>query len=138
MREIKFRGMDINGDWHYGLVGYKSTTLLPGGKTGWFISDIDGSPWAYQVRPETIGQCTGLKDKNSRLIYEGDIVELTDGCSFEKPIKTKVRWVEEDTCFALLGSNNLYYKFWYFDSDSLEVIGDIHKNPELLEDNNVH
>lgn len=78
-----------------------------------------------------IEQCTGLKDKNGNLIYEGDIVELTDDDSFEKPIKTIVRWAEENACFGLFGSHNLYSSY---DSDNFEVIGNIHENPELLED----
>lgn len=82
----------------------------------------------------TVEQCTGLKDKNGRLIYEGDIVELTDDDSFEKPIKTIVRWAEENACFGLFGSHNLYYGFSSYDSDNFEVIGNIHENPELLED----
>ena len=132
MREIKFRGMDINGDWHYGLLGYKSTTLLPGGKTGWFISSKDGSPWAYQVRPETIGQCTDLKDKNGRLIYEGDIVKRHSKYSEEeKDLILQVEWDCEDGRYI---TTDKKHDSWFFSvvGYEYEVIGDIHKNPELL------
>lgn len=88
---------------------------------------VDGAGWIVE-------QCTGLKDKNGNLIYEGDIVELTDDDSFEKPIKTIVRWAEENACFGLFGSHNLYYGFSSYESDNFEVIGNIHENPELLED----
>lgn len=79
-------------------------------------------------------QCTGLKDKNGRLIYEGDIVLLDDTDSFENPIKTVVRWAEENASFGLFRSHNLYYGFYSYESENFEVIGNIHENPELLEE----
>lgn len=136
MRKIKFRGMDINGNWHYGLLAYtESTTLLPGGKTGWFISNKVGSPWAYQVRPETIGQYTGLKDSVGKEIYEGDIVDLLT----EIDETAVIEWDEITACFnILLKSGGFSATFDNYCGDELEVIGDIHKNPELWENNCVH
>lgn len=81
-----------------------------------------------------VEQCTGLKDKNGRLIYEGDIVMLDDTDIFENPIKTIVRWAEENACFGLFSSHNLYYGFSSYERGNFEVIGNIHENPELLED----
>lgn len=131
MRKIKFRGMDINGNWYYGLLAYtESTALLPGGKTGWFISNKSGSPWTYQVRPETIGQCTGLKDTSGRLIYEGDLLLLDPD---DPP--ALVVW-DKDVAMFCLEQEDVCYTFdnCGYSSQEMEVVGNIHENLELLED----
>lgn len=80
-----------------------------------------------------VEQCTGIKDKNGRLIYEGDIVMLDDTDSFENPIKTIVRWSQEDARFGLFFSHKLYYGLDSFECGNLEVISNIHENTELPE-----
>lgn len=82
-----------------------------------------------------VEQCTGLKDKNGKLIYEGDIVVLDDTDSFENPIKTVVRWAEENASFGLFCSHNLYYGFYSYESENFEVIGNIHEHGGLLNEN---
>ena len=81
-----------------------------------FVNDIDNS---YQVE-----QCTGLKDKNGKLIYEGDIVD--DGEQYTKIIFDK-------SCFCYDDGSGFYddLDFYY---THCKVIGNIHENPELLEE----
>ena len=73
MREILFRGKTINGDWVYGLLAEsKGLHLQP--EKGFYISNGSGMPRAYQVQPSTIGQFTGLTDKNGKKIFEGQFL----------------------------------------------------------------
>lgn len=60
----------FNDTWHIGLLATRE------GK--WYISNKAGSPFAYEIDEETICQCIGLKDKNGTLIWENDIVFLSD------------------------------------------------------------
>jgi len=74
LREIKFRGKCINGEWVAGLLSISQGTLTQPEK-GYYISNSVGMPWAYQVRPESVGQFTGKRDRNShKEIYEGQKV----------------------------------------------------------------
>jgi hypothetical protein len=75
MREIKFRGMDLQGRWFYGLPTHIQTDKAGAYKRGWYISNSVGMPCAYPVRPETITQYSGITSKNGHQLYEGDIIE---------------------------------------------------------------
>ena len=86
-----------------------------------------------EVIPETVGQCTGLKDKNGKLIFKGDIVSDKESGLFGKVISATTEngfdgmagFMVDDVDDGLQNYNG----FWYL----VEVIGNIHDNPELLE-----
>ena len=129
MREILFRGKrTLNGDWIEGLLWKKKYN-----DNRIFISyfpDQDDYEEAYSVCPETIGQYTGLTDKNGKNIFEGDIVTQPvretrkhSPCIVEfKDGKFQAHYISEKRFFDRYYDLNSYTK----------VIGNIHDNPELL------
>ena len=126
-RQIKFRGQrQSDNKWIYGDL-LQPTEIYD----GYEISDcesIDGA--RVDVIEDTIGQYTGLHDKNGKEIYEGDIISN----GYEKCI---VVWVKEYAGFMLKLINKEYEnKEWTNPMIDLgkedEVIGNIYENPELL------
>ena len=128
MREILFRGKDIKGNWYEGLLAHNIS------KDEWYISNKAGISTAYQVRPETIGQFTGLTDKNGTRIFEGDIVRHY--CKLPVPggeigtDRGTIKWDSEESFFfrtSLDGKDKtISAKCEY------EIIGNIYDNPELI------
>ena len=125
-REILFRGKRTdNGEW----------------VKGWLIKDeygiciasddalyhVDGNEWNFEdveVNPETVGQYTGLTDKNGVKIFEGDILKWDEkewGCPFFETVTWNYELFE------------IRQREW---KSFCEVVGNIFDNPELLEENN--
>ncbi len=126
MREYLFRGkMIANGKWSEGnlLVTKQGCCITPD-------ATVLGSYGA--VDPETVGQYTGLTDKNGTKIFEGDIVKYGDtvhNVVFEQRNGTAY--------FGLVYSTLETLSFGYYqDLKQIEVIGNIYDNPELLGDEN--
>lgn len=134
-REILFRGKRIdNGEWVYGdliRINKDKTTIIP------FIMDFGSSCDDYKVLLDTIGQYTGLKDKNGRKIFEGDILEYIGKRedNMNKVYRRKV--VFHEGMFALLSKELQAYSALNYHGMkdgrfAWRVIGNIHDNPELI------
>ena len=134
MRDILFRGKRTdNGEWVYGL-------LCRVGDTYANIRRMDTAV-LYSVLTNTIGQFTGLTDKNGRKIFEGDILQ---GFWYCEGVRAKVVWIDDAATFGILYSfrksgektawlNSSWYKFTSESPCFPEIIGNIYDNPELLE-----
>ncbi|EMZ9187634.1 hypothetical protein ABFE68_001024 [Listeria monocytogenes] len=130
MREIEFRGKRIdNGEWVYGnLMQFEdSATFIfaderKGASTLTYAHFIINN--MHAIDEKTLGQYTGLKDKNGKKIFEGD-----------------VGWDEHNECYGVVKFEegkflyvweNIAEDLWEV-ADDIEICGNIHENPELLE-----
>ena len=129
MRGILFRGKRVdNGKWVYGDLAHfpDKTNIDP---------HEHGQPWrGYAVDPETVGQFTGLTDKNGKRIFEGDIVKHYNNSDDGFDIGA-LYWDETFSQWKRTSIGNFHSRdFTYRVSRSCEyeVIGNIHDNPELM------
>lgn len=142
MRPIKFRGKRVdNSEW---VTGYYIRNEHMG-----IIKHIIVTDWAqvyansYKVRPETVGQFTGLHDRNGKEIYEGDVLQGTvekqsmpgDNILMSEEIKVRcrARWSRYEAmfyfyCRQLNRAISVIDEFF-----DLEVIGNIYDNPDLTQ-----
>ena len=136
MREILFRGKkESDNEWIDGY--YVQTNDYLDEKKHNLIFEVNSVNYprceiagVHEVDPETVGQFTGLTDKNGAKIFEGDIIQTDD--TDEEP--AKVFYDEEETEFAVIIDNCYYGLGSNFNETDLTVIGNIHDNPELLWD----
>lgn len=126
MREILFKAKTISGNWVNGLLANKDDK--------WYISNKAGSPFAYEVRPETLCQFTGLCDKNGKRIWENDILmaHLDDSYPEDVTYKT-VEWGVAGWVAHEVNSVDREY-LDKFDTEHFEVVGNIFDNKELLQE----
>lgn len=129
MREIKFRGKTKEGEWVYGDL---ETRRLDG---RCFIHTYTEDRLYYtqfEILPDTIGQYTGLMDANGKEIYEGDIVRyrLTDERYKKNPRYSNLP-IHYDESQARFEAGNIYWDT--LRSNKVEVIGNVHDDPELIE-----
>lgn len=144
MRDILFRGKRRdNGKWHYGSYlflkdapSYDWTgTEVGARKDVHYI--IDDKDMNLAVNQETICQYTGLKDKNGKKIFEGDICK--DGDNIVRILwNDKHQWGVEISKTGNVLSKGLFFPLWQYDNceenenRQLEVVGNIFDNPELI------
>lgn len=129
-REILFRGKrTFCNEWVYGDLGhFPDRTKID--------THENGQPWrGYDVFPETVGQFTGMIDKNGKKIFEGDIVRSYDPDYPESQMDCGVGQVEFYAGLWYVSGevHNSLYDLSTISCKELEVIGNIHDNPELLE-----
>ena len=121
MREILFRGKRVdNGEWVQGDLYHRNEEVL--------INNFHEG-FNLAIIPETIGQYTGLTDKNGTKIFEGDILKFTHNKEDENPVIYSIEWKNDRGCY---GYAETEYKLIEIDVLHCEVIGNIHDNPELL------
>lgn len=127
-REILFRGKRKNGQWVYGSL-VESENISPAiyYEVGKGLAKL--LDWCY-VKPDTIGQYTGLKDKNGSKIFEGDIL-TGQNCRFV------VKYNEQQAEFVAVNSTlpkgfGLPMSQTWIDETNKVICGNIHNNPELI------
>lgn len=127
-----FRAKRIDsGEWVEGYYTYYPNGLYAEGIIVHVIRDTSAYPGKlelYSVDPSTICKCTGLKDKNGKLIWENDIIKCGE-------YTTRVSWNKKYASWVLSRSGWLYHHFFgeSQNPEDCEVVGNIFDNPELLE-----
>lgn len=138
MREILFRGKRTdNGEWIYGdLRQDKDLETAYIGGWDYYTADyaIQREPFEYPVYPETVGQYTGLTDKNGTRIFEGDVMEFT---AYGEHYKGVV-YIYKGNFGIFCKPPSAHCEASPFLDDAIEkhnavVIGNVHDNPDLLE-----
>ena len=136
MREILFRGKRLdNGDWVYGYYVHIGPVSC---QRAYIIPEYASSLYVNEVDPSTVGQYTGLKDKNGKRIWEGDIIDASaewwdaSGPSGHSSPIIPVEWCEYYCGFDPFANYDCDCGVFIYANNCI-VIGNVHDNPELLE-----
>ena len=128
-----FRGKKVrDGEWVVGNL------LYPDSINEFFVIPVRHpyiDPYMFIVKPQTIGQCTGLKDMHGNLIFEGDILKLHGEGAKKFSEVHRIFWFKDRWALrAYKAGDSVRRVSWVIDKGkNTEIIGNIHDNPELLE-----
>lgn len=125
MRDVLFRGKAYGFGWKYGDISCNNLFLIQDGKM--IISE---SGRRYYVYPESVGEYTGLTDKNGNRIFEGDILSAHLDTVFPE-IESRFLVKFEHGAFLLMDKKGLFCDFGGDFEKQFEVIGNMYDNPEL-------
>lgn len=123
MREILFRGK-AGAKWVYGDLRHLND--------GRVTIQKDGEIYPYEVIPETVGQYTGLTDKNDKRIFEGDVVKAYDETYDNGFAEVKGKVFFNCGSFDIDVEDVGYIPLYSYGTENIEVIGNIHDVGELL------
>ena len=139
MREILFRGKRVdNGRWAEGYYRHHKSKVTSEEISQILADDGFGFHWV-QIIPDSMGQYTGLTGKNGKRIFEGDIIKIPD--DYDEFGHNAGEIYEVYFCLGGFRLKPKYTKakgYWLEDDRTVEVIGNIHDNPELLEGESGH
>ena len=129
IQKIIFRGKRVdNGEWVYGYYSFDNRPT----SRGTYITCYSGySQLDYEVIPETVGQYTGLTDKNGKKIFEGDIV-FKRTYQGKKPMN--VYFASGQFTCGVGGGSSTPSHYYTLDDKQVEIIGNIFDNPELMKE----
>ncbi|MGN1107667.1 MAG: YopX family protein [Huintestinicola sp.] len=129
MREILFRGKRTdNGKWIYGDLRYISD--WKGGYNPHIVDNTNGrnnSVTGLEIIPETVGQYTGLTDKNGMKIFEGDILTIEN-----EGVYAAIKYNESNAAFYVEDEDHEDYLGEAWETDVV-IIGNIHDDPDMVE-----
>lgn len=127
MREIKFRGRRLdNREWVYG-----SLIIFHDWEGNRRVQIVDDVGNIYEADPATVGQYTGLKDKDGKEIYEGDIIRCFCPETLFIDYTGIIKFKDCSFNFYHIDGDGML-RMRDFDGLAIEIMGNIHDNPELL------
>lgn len=139
MRKIKFKGKPTeNNVSYFEKEEFAYGSLVIDNDKYYILLDVldnikrdDYEVYMIEVKSETVGQYTGLKDKNGKEIYEGDIIEWTthSGNKYRFSVKYSNKYAQ----YIIVNTKGISMEYEPLgDFENIEVIGNIYDNPELL------
>ena len=133
MRTIKFRGKsEDNSEWFYGFLQKYQEKYA----SRLCVCAVSVRTWKdallYSVKPDTVGQFTGLFDKNDKEIFEGDVVKWSNGLMYVVKFLGGMFYASVEECNeGILGGFPLH-RLTEYEDGKCEIVGNIFDNPELL------